>query len=263
MLHVWKSQVTRGLYRGLLPPLVGGALETGINYCIIHSLLHRFDGREATRNPHTIAQDGKGAQNQHHEEERHASSSSSSENSTLKHLAIASAVSGMCISFVLSPFELIKCRLQAGYARNTAECLRLTVQGEGYKGLARGVTGTLAREIPGNAIFFTSYEALRKALPRTESPVHECFSSILCGGTAGVLMWSTVFPIDLAKSRVQTAIPGTTLYSFGLFQHAKRALKNGGTRSLYAGFSTTVMRAFPANAAQWLVWEMAMRQVRD
>mmetsp|Transcript_8862 Transcript_8862/g.54541 ORF Transcript_8862/g.54541 Transcript_8862/m.54541 type:complete len:170 (-) Transcript_8862:1372-1881(-) len=169
----------------------------------------------------------------------------------------------MCISFVLSPFELIKCRLQAGYARNTAECLRLTVQGEGYRGLARGVTGTLAREIPGNAIFFTAYEALRKALPRTESSVHEFFSSILCGGTAGVLMWSTVFPIDLAKSRVQTAIPGTSLYGFGLLQHAKRALKNGGTGSLYAGFSTTIVRAFPANAAQWLVWEMAMRQVRD
>lgn len=237
-------------------------METGINYCIIHSMLHRFEGWEATRNAKVIAHDEVGAQKQKRVEEHHAPSSSSSQTSTLRHLAIASAVSGMCISFVLSPFELLKCRLQAGYARNTAECLRLTVQGEGYRGLARGVAGTLAREIPGNAIFFTAYEALRKALPRTESPVHEFFSSILCGGTAGVLMWSTVFPIDLAKSRVQTAIPGTSLYSFGLLQHAKRALKNGGTRSLYAGFSTTVVRAFPANAAQWLVWEMAMRQVR-
>lgn len=256
--------MTKGLYRGLLPPLVGGALETGINYCIIQSLLHRFEGWNAAGSSNAIVGNAQGTEEHHStDEDDHAPSSSWSNTSTLAPLAMASAFSGMCISFVLSPFELIKCRLQAGYARSTAECLRLTVQGEGYKGLARGVTGTLAREIPGNAIFFTAYEALRTASPRTESPVHEFFSSILCGGTAGVLMWSSVFPIDLAKSRVQTAIPGTSLYNFGLLQHARRALQIGGTRALYAGFSTTVVRAFPANAAQWLVWEMAMRHVRN
>ena len=38
------------------------------------------------------------------------------------------------------------------------QCLKHLVETEGWRGLARGTTGTLAREIPGNALFFTVYE---------------------------------------------------------------------------------------------------------
>ena len=33
----------------------------------------------------------------------------------------------------------------------------------------------------------------------------------------------------------------------------------GGLNTLYAGIRPTLIRAFPANAAQWLAWECAMR----
>lgn len=258
-----RVQVRRGLYRGLLPPLVGGALETGINYCIIHSLLKRYSNQ--------IREEKEGRTLQCLEDascisvkqgEDQSLGEAMQKTTPLIPLALASAFSGMCISFVLSPFELVKCRIQAGFAANTAHCINLTIAKEGFKGLTRGMTGTLAREIPGNAIFFTVYEALRNASPRNENSLHECVSSVMCGGTAGVVMWSLVFPIDLAKSRVQTAIPGTSPYYTGLLQHIRRAFQQGGIRSLYAGFSTTVMRAFPANAAQWMVWEMTMRQFK-
>lgn len=35
----------------------------------------------------------------------------------------------------------------------------------------------------------------------------------------------------------------------------------GGLKTLYAGLSPTLIRAFPANAAQWLAWELCMQQV--
>jgi solute carrier family 25 (mitochondrial carnitine/acylcarnitine transporter), member 20/29 len=38
------------------------------------------------------------------------------------------------------------------------QCVSMTVQEEGLPGLARGLWATLAREVPGNAIFFASYE---------------------------------------------------------------------------------------------------------
>ena len=38
------------------------------------------------------------------------------------------------------------------------------VETEGWRGLARGTTGTLAREVPGNALFFTVYEVSRRPL---------------------------------------------------------------------------------------------------
>lgn len=33
----------------------------------------------------------------------------------------------------------------------------------------------------------------------------------------------------------------------------------GGRRTLYAGLTPTLVRAFPANAAQWLAWELSKR----
>lgn len=36
----------------------------------------------------------------------------------------------------------------------------------------------------------------------------------------------------------------------------------GGVKALYAGLSPTLIRAFPANAAQWLAWELCMQQAK-
>lgn len=49
-------------------------------------------------------------------------------------------------------------RLALPLPRGPLHCLTHLVETEGWRGLARGTTGTLAREVPGNALFFTVYE---------------------------------------------------------------------------------------------------------
>lgn len=75
---------------------------------------------------------------------------------------LAGAVAGVALSVILSPAELLKCRMQAADSRlafaGPRECLRHLLATEGLRGLARGFSGTLAREIPGNAIYFTTYD---------------------------------------------------------------------------------------------------------
>ena len=44
-------------------------------------------------------------------------------------------------------------------------CLRSSLASEGVKGLTRGMAATMAREVPGNALFFTTYEGLRCGWP--------------------------------------------------------------------------------------------------
>lgn len=77
----------------------------------------------------------------------------------------------------------------------------------------------MIREVPGNSLLFTSYELLRRSLPgRPEDPtvrfrsfweiVGDATSAIVCGGLAGMLMWSTILPLDVAKTRLQAASPG-------------------------------------------------------
>jgi hypothetical protein len=36
----------------------------------------------------------------------------------------------------------------------------------------------------------------------------------------------------------------------------------GGVQALYAGLTPTLARAFPANAAQWLAWELCLQQLQ-
>ena len=66
----------------------------------------------------------------------------------------------------------------------------------------------------------------------------------------------------MAKTRRQTAGPGTR-YDVGTARNLALLWAEGGRRALYAGLTPTLLRAFPANAAQWLAWECAVRTLRD
>jgi hypothetical protein len=55
--------------------------------------------------------------------------------------------------------------VQMGQHRSPLSCLTHILRLEGISGLCRGYLPTLCRELPGNAIFFTTYEGLRRALP--------------------------------------------------------------------------------------------------
>ena len=58
----------------------------------------------------------------------------------------------------------MQCRLQMGtresnhYHSGPRQCLQHLLKTEGPFGLTRGLKATIARETPGNAIFFTVYE---------------------------------------------------------------------------------------------------------
>lgn len=164
----------------------------------------------------------------------------------------------------LSGFELIKVRLQADgrrYNHSPLAVVRATLAAEGARGLARGLGGTLAREVPGNAVFFTVYESIRRLLARDGPPPSAAASAALAvgaGAVSGAAMWAAVLPADVVKTRVQVAPPGT-LPRPTLGSEFRSVLKAGGVRSLWTGLGPTLARAAPANAAQWLAWDAAIQ----
>jgi hypothetical protein len=83
---------------------------------------------------------------------------------------------------------------------------------------------------------------------------------LLLVGCHAAQMWGTVLPLDVAKTRIQTAQPGSA-WDTSVPKQLHMLWKEGGRRSLWAGLSPTLVRAFPANACQWLAWEVAMRQL--
>ena len=85
---------------------------------------------------------------------------------------------------------------------------------------------------------------------------------VLSGGIAGCAMWASVLPIDSAKTRIQAAVAGSwNDVQLGVMM--RRMWQEGGARCWWAGLQPTLLRAFPANAAQWIVWELSTGFVQN
>lgn len=254
--HLLHTTGARGLYRGLAAPLLGGSLETAVNYTVYHRV------RGALVDAETSGGGGTGTP-----APRLGLPASA---------LLAGGVAGVALSAVLSPLELLKCRVQAGVdesvraaARRVRHpCLRRCAQADdppsqvwaqaGLRGFARGLGGTLAREVPGNALFFASYEALQRSA--TSAGLGESsLAAPLCGGMAGVAYWLVVLPLDTAKTRIQVLSPGQPCAELGLLGTLREEYRQRGfARGWYAGARPVILRAFVANAAQWAAFEWAV-----
>ena len=82
-------------------------------------------------------------------------------------------------------------------------------------------------------------------------------SLITAGGCAGAAFWSTMYPIDVIKSKLQTQEFGRGVYK-GIVDCARKVLQHDGVGGLYRGFWPCLIRAFPANASSFLAYEQAM-----
>ena len=269
-----------GLFRGLAAPLVGYSIEAGINYTAFSQ------GRRwlEHNNPFVVgagAEAGAGAPKDGAGERRR---------SVTRHLAecaASGALGGSLLSLVVAPTDLIKCRVQDGQFRRARDAVADVVTKHGIFGMTRGVAATLAREVPGNALFFTVYEAAQMAFPRRVAhprqtdaattgadqnqnqnqkqnqkqnqrayATQEAAASVVCGGVAGSAFWLAVLPIDLAKTRYQIASPGAA-DDVGVWRLMARETSRTGARGLWVGVGPVLARAFPANAVQFLAWEGA------
>ncbi|KAE8700519.1 Mitochondrial arginine transporter BAC1 [Hibiscus syriacus] len=150
----------------------------------------------------------------------------------------SAAFGGAIISLVLCPSELVKCRMQiqgtdslvpkcSGYS-SSIDCALKTTKSDGLKTGSSDHSSLVDMEI-----------------------------GILSGGLGGVAFWSTVLPLDVAKIIIQTA-PYRS-YSTNPFQVLNSIYRRAGLRGCYAGLGPTIARAFPANAASIVTWELAMK----
>ncbi|KAL3499889.1 hypothetical protein ACH5RR_038982 [Cinchona calisaya] len=179
------------------------------------------------------------------------------------------AGAGVAVSFLACPTELIKCRLQAQSAiagsgpaavaikyRGPMDVARQVVQSAGVTGLFKGLVPTLAREVPGNAVMFGVYEAIKQVLAggRDTSSLGRG-SLMLAGGLAGGSFWLSVYPTDVMKSVIQVDDYKNPKYS-GIIDAFRKILASEGVKGLYKGFGPAMARSVPANAACFLAYEV-------
>eukprot|EP00164_Ancoracysta_twista_P004392 GFYU01005921.1.p1 GENE.GFYU01005921.1~~GFYU01005921.1.p1 ORF type:complete len:342 (+),score=49.23 GFYU01005921.1:204-1229(+) len=267
-LQTYREGGVSSFYRGMASPMVGAAMENAVLF-VAYGQIKRIM-LERQRNLTTAATVGSQGSGVGTGTEAITSvrATDSQQELSMKQLLIAGGGAGFCVSFVLTPVELIKCRLQvAATAPNAVryngpiDCLYRTVRDSGVRGLYRGHFGTMLRETPGNAAWFGMYEAFCKLMTpagKTKDDISPT-TLMLAGACGGIAYWSAFFPADVVKSRQQTMAGDSASFS----QVFREIYRQQGVPGLYRGFATTLVRAVPANAVIFGAYEMISRQINN
>lgn len=74
--------------------------------------------------------------------------------------------------------------------------------------------------------------------------------TMLAGAVGGVTLWTSIFPADVIKSRMQVNNLKCSMFSLGL-----QILRQEGFLALYNGLLPSVLRTIPATATLFVVYE--------
>lgn len=179
-------------------------------------------------------------------------------------LFAAGAFSGIFTTSIMAPGERIKCLLQVqqgGTApqkyNGMVDCAKQLYKEGGIRSIYKGAFATLLRDIPASGLYFLTYEYVKEVAAKelgTEGS-RGLIGTILAGGSAGVANWLIGMPADVLKSRLQTAPAGT--YT-GIRDVFAELMRKEGPLALYKGVTPVMLRAFPANAACFIGFEICM-----
>lgn len=106
------------------------------------------------------------------------------------HYFIAGGLSGIANSFISSPFEIVKIRMQLDNVTrrqfsNTMQCLKFVVQNFGVRGLYLGFGTNVVREFLFCSTYFAVYETMKQTL-RASNGELSAFAILAAGALSGM-----------------------------------------------------------------------------
>ncbi|KAM5356009.1 hypothetical protein ACJ41O_002655 [Fusarium nematophilum] len=239
-----------GLYRGISAPLVGAAAETSSLF-LFESL-----GRELLFMSGLASRD---------------------RGLSLPDLWLTGAFSGAFTSFVLTPIELVKCKIQApmlgdgstGAPLRPIPVIKEVFRHEGLRGFWHGQLGTLIREAGGGSAWFGAKETVTKMFYqlKTKSATSETekqhildaplplWQQAIAGASAGVSYNFLFFPADTIKSRMQTTPVGDLRERRTFWNEGSALWRQHGIRGMYRGCGITCLRSAPSSAFIFMVYD--------
>ncbi|CCU81215.1 mitochondrial ornithine / amino acid carrier protein [Blumeria hordei DH14] len=192
-------------------------------------------------------------------------------------LWLTGAASGAATSFLLTPIELVKCKIQVA-TNDSATIKPLTVVKEvwrrqGLKGFWNGQQGTLIRETGGSAAWFGTKESASSLFcqlnQNPKSPTYNpcsnnttslpLYQQAIAGALAGMSYNLLFFPADTIKSRIQTSSMAER--ENGFWQEGRELWKHHGLKGLYRGCGITVLRSAPSSAFIFCIYDGLKRSM--
>lgn len=102
----------------------------------------------------------------------------------------------------LTPFDVVKQRMQLGYYKNVLHCIRTIMKTEGLGALYTSFPTTLMMNIPFGAVMMAVNESMKKIL--NPEGHFSTVSSMVSGSVAGAIAAAVTNPLDVIKTRLQT-----------------------------------------------------------
>ncbi|KAI0471614.1 calcium-binding mitochondrial carrier protein Aralar1 [Xylariaceae sp. FL0804] len=211
----------RGLYSGVLPQLVGVAPEKAIKLTVNDLVRGMFTDKKTGQIP-------------------------------VGYEILAGGSAGACQVVFTNPLEIVKIRLQVqGEVAKSAEGAQKRsamwiVKNLGLAGLYKGASACLLRDVPFSAIYFPTYNHLKRDL-FGESPTKKLgvLQLLTAGAIAGMPAAYLTTPCDVIKTRLQVeARKGDTNYT-GLRHCAQTILKEEGFKAFFKGGPARILRSSP------------------
>ncbi|XP_071603459.1 electrogenic aspartate/glutamate antiporter SLC25A12, mitochondrial isoform X2 [Heliangelus exortis] len=217
-----------GLYRGLLPQLIGVAPEKAIKLTVNDFVRDKFTKKDGS----------------------------------IPFLAevLAGGCAGASQVIFTNPLEIVKIRLQvAGEITTGPRVSALSVIKDlGLLGLYKGAKACFLRDIPFSAIYFPVY-AHSKLMLADENGRVGGLNLLAAGAIAGVPAASLVTPADVIKTRLQVAArAGQTTYS-GVVDCFRKILHEEGPSALWKGAGARVFRSSPQFGVTLVTYELLQR----
>ncbi|KAM0734789.1 Calcium-binding mitochondrial carrier protein Aralar1 [Formica fusca] len=241
-----------GLYRGLVPQLMGVAPEKAIKLTVNDFVRDKFMDKNG--NLQLYGEIVSGACNETQDERMSRSPISNTRDMNNKISAGGSQV------IFTNPLEIVKIRLQvAGEIAGGSKVRAWTVVKElGLFGLYKGARACFLRDVPFSAIYFPMY-AHTKARLADEGGYNTPLSLLASGAIAGVPAAALVTPADVIKTRLQVvARKGQTTYN-GLLDCARKIYKEEGARAFWKGATARVFRSSPQFGVTLFTYELLQR----
>ena len=164
-------------------------------------------------------------------------------------VAISGGISGFMASAVVTPYERIKILTQTN-KKITKEILNPSH-------LFKGLSATFTREIPGFAIYFSTYEFLKNKFYTEKNKEISIYSSFIFGGISGSTAWLFIYPQDRIKTIIQSADNNQKLDIKSII---KKTYEAGGIKHFYSGFSFAIMRAVLLHSGTFCMMEILSKQ---
>lgn len=195
---------------------------------------------------------------------------------------VGGAIARLIASTAVAPLELLRTRAASltntnvnhGTGRQPAMSvlcdLQAVIKKDGIGALYRGLIPTLWRDVPFAAIYMLSLESFRKATrpvflsDDTTSRMRQAGVAFTNAALAGIVAASCTAPLDVAKTRLQSAAPlhqGQNMAPQSTPKVLRNIVRNEGLAGLWKGNTARMMKVAPQYAIMISFYEVGKQML--